>query len=264
MKKLSVTIITLNEEKNIKRCLDSVLPIADEIVVVDSLSTDKTEAICKGYDNLRFVQQKWLGYSEQKNYANDMATYDWVFSIDADEVLSESLQQSILDWKKSDSASNECFSMNRLTNYCGHWIKHCGWYPDTKIRIWNKKVGKWTGTIHEVIDFSETMTTKKLRGDLLHYSYHSIEEHIRQADKFTSLTAQTAFDNGKHGGGIAILYIKAWWKFFHDYILKLGILDGYYGYVVCKISSYATMFKYAKLNELNKKNNEDAKSNNNK
>ena len=259
MKKLTVTIITLNEEKNIKRCLDSVVPIADEIVVVDSLSSDSTEAICKGCDNLRFVQQKWLGYSEQKNYANDMATYDWVFSIDADEALSEKLLQSIAEWKKTDSCDNECFEMDRLTNYCGKWIKHCGWYPDTKIRIWNRKVGRWKGTIHEVIDFSKQMTTTKLSGDLLHYSYNSIEEHIRQADKFTSLTAQTAFLNGKRSGGILFLYIKVWWKFFHDYIIKLGILDGYYGYVVCKISSYATLFKYTKLYELNKKRDENTK-----
>ena len=114
MKKLTVTIITLNEEKNIKRCLDSVVPIADEIVVVDSLSTDKTEAICNEYDNLRFVKQKWLGYSEQKNYTNDIASYDWIFSIDADEELSPSLQQSILEWKKSDSLDSECFSMAAL------------------------------------------------------------------------------------------------------------------------------------------------------
>ena len=154
MKKLTVTIITLNEEKKIRRCLDSVVPFADEIVVVDSLSTDSTKDICATYSNLKFVEQKWLGYSEQKNLANDLSTNDWIFSIDADEEVSDKLQQSIIEWKKTDSNENECFEMDRLTNYCGKWIHHSGFYPDKKIRIWNRNIGKWEGIVHEVIKFS--------------------------------------------------------------------------------------------------------------
>ena len=149
---LTAVIITKNEEFNISRCLQSLKDVADEIVVVDSFSTDSTEEICKSF-NVRFVQQEWLGYSEQKNFANSLASNDWIFSIDADEVLSDELKKSILELKNKNISDDNVFSMNRLTNYCGHWIRHCGWYPDRKIRIWNRKVGKWQGEIHETIEF---------------------------------------------------------------------------------------------------------------
>ena len=150
---LTAVIITKNEERNILRCLNSLLDVADEIVVVDSGSTDRTEEICNSF-NVKFVQQEWLGYSEQKNFANNLASNDWILSIDADEELSEKLKNSISELKNQRLSDDEVFSMNRLTNYCGHWIRHCGWYPDRKIRIWNRTVGKWQGEIHETIEFS--------------------------------------------------------------------------------------------------------------
>ena len=143
---ISAVIISHNEERNIRRCLESVQSVADEIVVVDSLSEDKTEEICNEF-NVKFVKQQWLGYSEQKNLANNLATNDWILSIDADEELSEELKKSILELKNNNISDDNVFSMNRLTNYCGHWIRHCGWYPDRKIRIWNRNVGMWKGEI---------------------------------------------------------------------------------------------------------------------
>ena len=123
--KLTAVIITKNEERNIARCLESLKDVADEIVVVDSLSTDSTEEICKSF-NVKFIQQEWLGYSDQKNFANSLATNDWILSIDADEELSDELKNSILEIKNKDISDDNVFSMNRLTNYCGHWIRHCG------------------------------------------------------------------------------------------------------------------------------------------
>lgn len=249
MKKLSVTIITLNEEKEIKRCLDSVLPFADEILVVDSLSTDRTEEICRSYTNLRFVQQKWLGYSEQKNYANNLATHDWIFSIDADEEVSTELQQSIIQWKNIESKNDECFSMDRLTNYCGKWIKRCGWYPDTKIRIWNRKVGHWTGTIHEVIKFDHHMTTTKLHGDLLHYSFSSREGYRKQMFHFAEIGGKAYFEKGKkHATLHCIMSPIA--TFIRQYIVKLGFLEGCAGLEICLIAAKATHHKYSTLRTL--------------
>lgn len=252
MKKLTVTIITLNEEKNIKRCLDSVVPIADEIVVVDSLSTDKTEAICNEYDNLRFVKQKWLGYSEQKNYTNDIASHDWIFSIDADEELSPSLQQSILEWKKSDSLDSECFSMDRLTSYCGKWIKHCGWYPDTKIRIWNRKVGRWKGAIHEVIDFLKPMTTTKLNGDLLHYSFETDADYRKQMFHFAEIGGKAYFEKGKKHAAFYCI-VSPVVTFLRQYVFKLGFVDGLAGFKICLTAAKATHHKYATLKKLSDK-----------
>ena len=248
---ISVVIITHNEERNILRCLNSVQDVADEIVVVESGSTDNTEKICKEF-GVKFVHQDWLGYAGQKNYANSLASNDWILSIDADEELSDELKHSILKYKNQHIPHIMVFSMNRLTNYCGHWIHHCGWYPDRKIRLWNRRVGQWQGEIHETIEFSEETKEKVLQGDLNHYSYYSIEDHIRQADKFTTITAMEAFKKGKRCNSIWKLRIKTGWKFIHDYFFALGFLDGYYGYIVCKISAFATFMKYSKLHELTK------------
>jgi glycosyltransferase involved in cell wall biosynthesis len=249
MIKLSVVIITYNEEKNIARCLNSIQDIADEIIVVDSFSTDKTEEICKTF-NVSFFKQKWLGYSNQKNFANRLAKYDFIFSIDADEALSPELKESIIHLKKQDN-NNKVFQVKRITNYCGKWIKHCGWYPDVKIRIWNKNIGAWIGELHETIRFNKPVEIHTLNGDLLHYSYHSISQHIAQINLFTDIGAKEAFKKGKRSN-IFIITTKAFWKFIRDYIIKLGFLDGYYGFIICALSAHATFLKYIKLRELRK------------
>ena len=136
MRKLTAVIIAYNEARNIKRCIASLLNVADEIVVVDSYSTDATPSICKGL-GVQFHQRDWKGYSKQKNYGNGLASNDWILSIDADEALSEKLKKSILHEKENGKSYN--YSFNRLTNYCGKWIHYCGWYPDTKIRMFNEQ-----------------------------------------------------------------------------------------------------------------------------
>ena len=246
--KISVIIITLNEENNIGRCLNSIRDIADEIVVVDSLSTDNTEKICSEYD-VRFVKQKWLGFSDQKNFANSLSSNDWIFSIDADEVVSPKLKDSILKLKEDNITDNQVFTLNRLTNYCGKWIYHCGWYPDRKIRIWNKKSGQWDGTIHETIKFSQDISLHNLDGNLLHYSYKNIADHVAIANKYTTLVAAEYKKKGKKYNFVKLVF-SPFYAFFRDYFFRGGFLDGKAGYTICKINAFSTYLKYIKLWEL--------------
>jgi len=247
MPKLSVVIITLNEEKNIERCIRSVEGLSDDIIVVDSGSTDLTPVICKAL-GVRFYTSDWLGYGETKNYANSFALNPLILSLDADEALSEELRQSIAAVLRDQKAP--AYSMNRLTNYCGYWVKHCGWYPDKKVRLFNSDAAYWSGElIHESIKFHNGAKVMHLKGDILHYSYYTVSDHIRQADKFTDLTAMKAFNEGKKATLFSIIFNPVV-KFLKDYIIKGGFLDGYYGYVICRISAFATFLKYSKLKQL--------------
>lgn len=248
MIKLSVVIITLNEEKNIGRCLESVSEIADEILVVDSLSTDKTKEICEKF-NVRFVEQKFLGYVEQKNFALKLATYDHVLSLDADEALSNELKNEIIKVKSNFLGTG--YKFNRLTQYNGHWVRHCGWYPDTKLRLILKSKGKWTGTNpHDCLTVDGTEI--HIGGDLLHYSYDSISSHVQQTNKFSTIEAQDLFNRGKRAT-IMKLVTRPPFQFFKDYFLKLGILDGRYGFVICFINALYVLLKYAKMMDIEHK-----------
>lgn len=249
MPQFSVVIITFNEERNIGRCLKSLEEVADEIVVVDSFSTDKTAEICQDFP-VKFIQKEWMGYSSAKNFANSLANNDYILSIDADEALSDELKKSILELKKSDNLF-DAYRFNRLANYCGSWIHHCSWYPDIKLRLWNRHKGQWEGEIHEEIKMKSSAKAGFIKGDLLHFSYYSIEQHIRQVNNFTDLAAKAAFEKGKKAGCLKILF-SPFIKFTRDYFLKLGFLDGYAGFVICRISAHATFLKYAKLRQLNK------------
>lgn len=251
MEKLSVVIITNNEEKNIGRCLQSVRDLADEIVVVDSFSTDKTREICGQYD-VTFIQREWEGYTATKNFAMAQAQHDLILSLDADEVLSDELRQSIRSVLANRSADG--YTMNRLTNFCGQWIKHGGWYPDKKLRLIDRRKGTWTGGhLHERLVLSDGSVKAHLQGDLLHYSFHSISDHIRQIDKFSALRAQSYLEKGARVTWWH-LFIKPGFSFFRTYILKAGFLDGYYGYIIAYSTAYAHFLRYAKLYELKRNN----------
>ncbi|HEY4798335.1 MAG TPA: glycosyltransferase family 2 protein [Bacteroidia bacterium] len=246
MQQLSAVIITFNEEKNIGRCLESIKDIADDIVVVDSFSTDKTSEICSKH-SANFIQHTWEGYSATKNFANAQAKYDWVLSLDADEALSPQLQDSI---RKLKSGNNIAFcTFNRLTNYCGTWINHCGWYPDTKLRLFDRRKTKWDGLIHEKLIFSEKIHAQHLKGDCLHYSYYTTEDHYKQLEKFTDLSAKHMFDSNTHPNFISF-YLSPAVKFFQCYFLKLGFLDGAAGFSISCISAYGVYLKYHKLKKL--------------
>ena len=242
---LSAVIITFNEEKNIERCLASLSGVADEIVVVDSYSTDRTKAICLRY-GVRFIEHKFVGHIQQKNWAKEQALNQFVLSLDADEALDETLRQSILDIKSNPLKQG--YYLNRFTNYCGYWVKHCGWYPDRKLRLWDSSKGKWGGmNPHDrfMLDAGDSQAGY-LKGNILHYSYYSIEEHYKQANKFSTIAAQSYFAQGRRTNRFLIL-LKPVARFIRSYFLKLGFLDGKYGYIICRIQSYEVKLKYQKL-----------------
>jgi len=252
MKKISAVIITFNEEKNIERCLQSLQEIADEVVVVDSFSTDRTVEICEQY-GVKIFQHPFEGYVKQKNYANAQATYDHILSLDADEIPSEELFRSIKEAKQNFDADG--YTMNRLTNYAGKWIRHSGWYPDVKLRLFDRRKGQWTGLlIHEKYELNKGGKLKHLKGDLLHYSFVSVEDHKMRAEKFTTMGAQADFQKGKKAPVFKILGSPVV-KFIKDYFFNLGFLDGKEGWIICRISAHASYNKYRKLRNLYREQN---------
>jgi len=249
MNPLSVVIITYNEERNIARCLDSVNELANEIVVVDSFSTDQTAAICGQYPKVRFIQHAFEGHIEQKNYALDQASNPWVLSLDADEALSETLHKSIHQALQNPGASG--FSFNRLSNYCGKWIKHGSWYPDVKLRLFDRGKVRWTGVNpHDRADFVIPEQAIHLKGDLYHYSYYTLEEHIKKLDYFSTLAARAYAEKGRKAGWINLL-VNPTFAFFRDYILRKGFLDGYEGWLIARFTALYTFQKYIKLKAIN-------------
>jgi glycosyltransferase involved in cell wall biosynthesis len=249
MPQLSVVIITFNEERNIARCLDSVKMIADDIVVVDSYSSDKTREIAESR-GARVVLHEFAGHIEQKNWAITQARYPFILSLDADEALSEELERSIAEVKKNKQ--HDGYTMNRLTNYCGKWVRHCGWYPDTKLRLWDSAKGKWGGVNpHDKYELEMGAAIVHLKGDILHYSYYTRSDHYHQINKFTDISANSMFNMGRKANIIKV-YFSPVFKFVRDYILLHGFLDGYTGFTISRISAYAAFLKYAKLRQLNK------------
>lgn len=247
MIKLSAVIITFNEEKNIGRCLDSLKGIADDIVVVDSFSTDRTEEIAKA-KGARFIKHKFEGHIEQKNFAATQAIYPHVLSLDADEALSDNLKESISAVKINWLCDG--YYMNRLTNYCGRWITHSGWYPDRKLRLWDSRLGRWNGiNPHDKYELNQGTKVGFLKGDILHYSYYSVEEHVRQSAYFSEIAAKAMHKKGKRAG-ISNLILNPLIKFAKLYFLQLGLLDGYAGFQIAKITARATFDKYKKLRRL--------------
>lgn len=244
---ISAVIITLNEENNIGNCIDALIEVADEIIVVDSWSSDKTPEICvqKG---VRFYQANWKGYAETKNYANSLAVFPLILSIDADEVLSEELIASIHAAKQD--TQYDCYKLNRRTNYCGHWMNHL-WYPDAKIRLFFKDKAVWSGvSVHEELSLVPHHTIGFLKGDLLHYTFRTISQHMATTNKYTTLKAIHANDEGKQAH-LSMIIFGPMSKFINDYLLKKGFLDGFYGFIACCISAFGIFIQYVKLHELN-------------
>lgn len=256
MHPLSVVIITYNEERNIARCLDSVQELAGEIVVVDSFSTDTTEAICRSYPKVKFIQHRFEGHIQQKNYALDQASNHWVLSLDADEALSDTLQRSIQQALKAPQANG--FSFNRLSNYCGKWIHHGSWYPDTKLRLFDRRKVRWTGVNpHDRADFLATEKAIHLKGDLYHYSYYTLEEHIKKLDYFSTLAARAYAEKGRKAGWFNLL-VNPGFAFIRDYLFRRGFLDGYEGWLIARLTAMYTFQKYIKLKAINQQKHPSA------
>jgi glycosyltransferase involved in cell wall biosynthesis len=242
--RLSAVIITFNEEKNIATCLQSLQKVADEIIVVDSNSTDRTVQIAAEH-GANVHLQTFLGYVEQKNFALDLASNDFVLSLDADEALDHVLQASILKVKPNFSCDG--YYMNRCTNYCGHFIRHGAWYPDRKLRLFRKQNARWGGdNPHDRIEMTRGSTLAYLAGDILHYSYNSIEEHVLQNNKFSTISADTLFNKGKRTSIFKII-INPLWAFILGYFFRRGFMDGFYGLVVAIHVAHLSFLKHAKL-----------------
>ncbi len=248
MLKLSATIITRNEEKNIGDCLAS-LAFVDEIVVVDSGSTDGTEAICRTNPKVRFIRQEWLGFGKQKNFAASLAQHDWILNIDADERVSEQLRHTI------EQADRTSFSAARMAreNYFGkRWIRHCGWYPDYTCRLYDRRICHFSERlVHESLDHDGRVAT--LDGNLIHFTYEGISDYLRRMDSYSTLSAQELFKSGKTTG-IASLMLKPLATFIKMYIIRRGFLEGYAGLTLSLLYAQYTFCKYAKLAELSKVN----------
>ena len=247
MVKLSVVIITHTEQRNIERCLESLYGIASEVVVVDSGSTDETEEICHQH-HVNFVHHPWEGFSAQKNFAETLATGEWILSLDADEAVSDSLFDSIIKLLADGPREGEAYCFNRLTNFCGHWVRHCGWYPDTKVRLWQRGTARWEGEVHEQLVHNRPTITVHLKGDLLHYSYYTLDQFAQRQADYYRLAAQEAYDRGKRCGATA-LWLRPLWRFIRDYLFRGGFLDGVAGLTICHMNAHYTFMKYALLRE---------------
>jgi glycosyltransferase involved in cell wall biosynthesis len=247
MSKISAVIITYNEEMFIGKCLASLEGVADEIVVVDSFSTDSTEEICKKY-NVRFVKHAFEGFRDQKNYALKIATYRNILSLDADEALSDKLRESILAIK--DNWKYDSYVFNRRNNYCGKWIQHSGWYPDRQLRLFQAEDGSWGElNLHERFILSNGASIGKLDGDLLHWPFSSVEDHLEKMGRYALIGAEEFHKAGRRANFLTP-YIHGIWGFLRTYLINGGFLDGRNGLLICKLYGKSAYNKYKHLRQL--------------
>ncbi len=247
MRKLSVTVITFNEAEKIGRALSSVSGLADEIVIVDSFSTDETERICRGFTD-RFLRLEWRGYRAQKQFALEQASCEWVLSLDGDEALSPALIQELHDWKQGHDRNVDGYYLPRLTFFMGRWIRHTSWYPDLQLRLFRRSRGEWTGgRVHESVRISGN--TGRLRHPLEHYSYSDISEYLSQLQNFSGLAAADYLESGRRSGPFRLL-LHPLLEFSRNYVLYRGFQDGVPGLAVSVLSSTSVFFKFLKLWEL--------------
>ncbi len=248
---ISAVIITYNGVRTIDQCLSSLKGVVSEIIVLDSYSTDGTVEVCRRH-GVKLINQEWLGYSATKNLGNSMAQNDWILSIDSDEVLSDELRESVLKLVPQDT---EVYAMDRLTNYCGKWIHHSGWYPDWKVRLFNRKHVQWQGEfVHETLDLPPDIKTIRLSGKLLHYSYAYADDHYRRMEKYAQLSAKEKLSKGKKA-----TLLKYWLspaaRFLRTFFWKLGFLDGKAGWDISRRNAWMVRRRYQILKQLWEKDN---------
>jgi len=248
MIKISAVIITYNEEKNIARCIESLKPVVDEVVILDCYSQDRTRQISETH-GATFYEQEFLGFAKQKNRAAELASHDVVLSLDADEYLSSELTQSILQVK--NNWQKDGYMFNRLSSFEGTWIKTCGWYPDQKLRLWDRRKGSWQGDgVHERVDMFEGATSAPIKGDLFHRAYDNISQFLQKNQSYSTIHAQV--NRYRTSSSVFKILYKTIFAFFKAYILKGGVLDGYKGLVVSGSTAHWVFYKYAKLLEANR------------
>ena len=231
--KWSAVIITRNEEKHLSSCIQSIQGITDDIIVVDSGSTDDTISIAESH-GAQVYEIGWNGYGANKNFGTSKAKHNWIISIDGDEVISDSLKESILSLEPDRGS---VYLLNSLVNYAGTWIKHCGWYPRYKIRIFNREDCLWDDAkVHENLTPLAGMKQIKLSGDLLHYSYNSIHDHEKRITDYARLRAEGWIENNQ-APSLSKRYFGSWFQFIKTYIVKLGFLDGHAGWTISKMNA---------------------------
>lgn len=246
--KITAIVITLNEEANIARALRS-LAWADEIIVADSESRDRTVEISRRFTE-RVIIRQWPGYSAQKNFAAAEASHDWIFSLDADEEVSADLRREIESLKGAAEPAAAGFEMPRLTFYLGRWIRHSGWYPDYKVRLYDRRRARWVGDyVHEGLSVDGAVA--RLTGDLLHFTVSDASEHHLRIDRYTTLAAAQARAQGKRASIVSIIFSPAL-TFIRAYLFKLGFLDGLQGYAIARFAAHYAFLKNLKLWELSK------------
>jgi glycosyltransferase involved in cell wall biosynthesis len=245
--RLSAGILTFNSQKHLPRVLESLKGVADEVVVLDSGSTDKTLEIAEKF-GARIFKREFDNYVNQKNHLLSLCTGDWVLFVDSDEVLSPELREEVLKVKEG-LYPFDGFYVNVLTSYLGRWIKHA-WYPDWHLRLARREKCRWVGSeVHESLKVEGR--AGYLKGNLLHYSYSSVSEHLEKIDRYSTLYAKGALKRGKRFSLLKLLTSPAG-AFIRRYILKRGFLDGFEGFVLSVMASYYTFLKYLKLWELEK------------
>lgn len=250
MPSLSLIVITYNEECNIKECLQSVKS-ADEIIVIDSGSTDNTVAMAREFTNNIITVDKHVSYGLKRNIGIDKAQSEWILWIDADERVTPELWNEVYGIL-NNSASMNAYFINRKSFFITKFIKHCGWYPDYTLRLFKKSTGiKFNDAlVHEKISYNGE--TGRLKQDLLHYTDRTFEHYFKKLNIYTTLSARELFNKGRKAGFVDII-LRPVFTFNKMYFLKLGILDGFMGLVLCILSSCHVMVKYLKLYQLNKK-----------
>jgi len=244
---ISAVIITKNEEQHIARCIQSLLAITDDIIIIDSGSIDKTEAVCRAYP-VTFEVKAWEGFSAAKNYGNRLAKYNYILSIDGDEELSAEMQAEITALMQVPK--HVAYDLPFLTNFCGRWIRHGAWFPESHIRIFDKTKVQWEGYIHEKLIIPANSVIGKLkRGYIHHYTINNLHEYLEKINYYTTLHANEMHKKGKKASFVK-LYIAPYFSFFRDYIVKRGFLDGRQGYTIAKQSANYVFVKYMKLKEM--------------
>ena len=245
MEKISVAIITKDEEHNIRDCLESVR-WADEVVVVDNGSTDDTLKICREY-RVQVYEEEWKGYSGQKNSAIGKARNEWVLSLDADERVTPDLREEIAG-ALDENSSVDGYFIARKNFFLGRWIKHCGWYPDFNLRLFRKSRGRFAErTVHEKVKVRGR--TANLRYPLMHETYRSLSEFFQRMDRYSTLAAREMYQEGRKSGFYDIFF-RPPFTFLQMYILRAGFLEGYSGFLLSSLYSIYTFAKYTKLKEL--------------
>ena len=243
---LSVTVVTLNEESNLRRCLSSLCDLATEIVVVDSGSTDGTRAVADEF-GARWFHQDWQGFRDQKNFALSKAEQPWVLCLDADEELSPALREELAETLKADDPAIAGASFPRLSQFLGRWIRHGDWYPDRKLRLFRREKGRFVGEPgHDNVEVDGQVV--RLKADLLHYSYPSTNDFIQKLSGFSDAFLAKEIAAGK-SWSLWQNVTRPWWRFVRGYILRRGFLDGFPGFWIAKATAFSAFVRHSRLYE---------------